>query len=281
MKKIIATLSVLSLMLSAGTVFAAPNLAPHNLNTPGTSRTLLLPEAADRSPVISLGQAVDPVSGAVVEGIAFIHYKDNFGNGNSNGRSNESRGGRGGSACYAFLANGAKWKNTEDYMFDATNGRGLNEATLHSFLSQSVETWDGEVAANVFGVEVAGTVDGADTSSPDGKNEILFGNVSSQGAIAITIVWGTFYGPPSQRQLVEWDMIFDDTDFDWSAEALGVAGKMDFHNIAAHEVGHAAGMGHPESSCVNETMYAYADNAEIKKRDLNSGDIAGIKALYK
>jgi hypothetical protein len=94
-------------------------------------------------------------------------------------------------------------------------------------------------------------------------------------------VWGIFRGPPSGRELVEWDMVFDDTDYDWSAEvAGGVAGKMDFHNIAVHEVGHAAGMGHSPDSCADETMYSYADFEEITKRDLNAGDIAGIVDLY-
>jgi predicted Zn-dependent protease len=56
---------------------------------------------------------------------------------------------------------------------------------------------------------------------------------------------------------------------------------MDFLSIAAHEVGHAAGMDHPENSCTEETMYAYAAYGETKKRDLNDGDVAGIRNLYK
>lgn len=277
-KKIISSSSILGLVLAASPVFAVPPRVPANLDTPGTSRHLLLPAAADHSPVISLGEAIDPATGETVHGIAFVHHKKGFGKGDN---SAKGKLGGGGNTCYAFLANGAKWKNTEDYLFDTTNGRGLDEATLRSLLSASVEAWDGEVATDVFGVEVAGAVDGADTSSPDGKNEVFFGNISSPGAIAVTIVWGVFYGPPSQRKLVEWDMIFDEVDYDWSAEAGGVAGTMDFHNIAAHEMGHAAGMGHPGSGCAEETMYAYADFAETKKRDLNTGDIAGIKALYK
>lgn len=274
--RIIALSSMIALILTASPVFAVPPLAQSELHTPGTSRDLLLPATAAHSPVISLGEAIDPVSGEVVEGIAFIHYKKGFGKGNGKGGP-----GGGSSSCYAFLANGAKWKDTENYLFDPTNGRGLDETTLRNLVSTSVETWDGEVAANVFGVDAAGVVDGADTSSPDGKNEVFFGSISSQGAIAVTIVWGVFYGPPSQRKLVEWDMVFDEIDFDWSAEVSGVAGKMDFHNIAAHEVGHAAGMGHPDNSCAEETMYAFAGFGEIMKRDLNAGDIAGIKALYK
>lgn len=51
-------------------------------------------------------------------------------------------------------------------------------------------------------------------------------------------------------------------------------------NIATHELGHAMGLGHPSDACTEETMFAYANYAETKKRDLNAGDMAGIKKLY-
>jgi hypothetical protein len=40
------------------------------------------------------------------------------------------------------------------------------------------------------------------------------------------------------------------------------------------------GLGHPSGSCTEETMYAYASLGEVKKRDLNSGDVSGINGLY-
>ena len=55
---------------------------------------------------------------------------------------------------------------------------------------------------------------------------------------------------------------------------------MDFENIATHEIGHSVGMGHPPDECIDETMYRFADYGETGKRDLNSGDIAGINDLY-
>lgn len=281
-RKIIALSSVLGVLLGAMPVFAMPSLVSVQLETPGVTKTLFLPGAADHSPVvISLGSAIDPASGSVVEGYAFIHYKKGYEHkGRPHGRGNGG-GGDTSDKCYAFLANGARWNSPEDYMFDPSNAEGLDPTILRSLLSTSVETWDAEVAAEVFGTEIAGVVDGMDTSSPDGKNEVMFGDVASDGAIAVTIVWGVFRGPPQSRGLVEWDMMFDEADFDWSAESIGVAGKMDFHNIAVHEVGHAAGMGHPGQSCTEETMYAFAGFTETKKRDLNTGDIAGIKELYK
>jgi len=55
---------------------------------------------------------------------------------------------------------------------------------------------------------------------------------------------------------------------------------MDFENIATHELGHAIGLGHPSSTCTEETMYAFASLGETKKRDLNAGDVQGIDGLY-
>jgi hypothetical protein len=55
---------------------------------------------------------------------------------------------------------------------------------------------------------------------------------------------------------------------------------MDYQNIATHEFGHAAGMGHPAGSCTEETMYGFAQSGETKKRTLAAGDIAGIQKQY-
>jgi hypothetical protein len=126
---------------------------------------------------------------------------------------------------------------------------------------------------------MAGVVDGVDSVAPDGKNEVMFGNVSGNGAIAVTTVWGVFGGPTWGRFLSEWDQMYDNVDFQWSTS--GESGKMDFENISNHEIGHAFGMGHPSDTCTEETMYRYASEGETKKRDLNTGDVQGIFNLYK
>ncbi|MBI2024621.1 MAG: matrixin family metalloprotease [Candidatus Harrisonbacteria bacterium] len=257
MNKIISLIVTVAVAISVAPAFAKPDV--------------------DHSVIVPLGEAFDRQTGKKVEGFKIIHYKRGY-----HHRPNHTGGpgGEAGSTCYAYLSKGANWKLTEDYLVDSSNTQGLASSSVHSLLSTALETWDSEVAADIFGVESIGVVDGADFIAPDGKNEFLFANVSDPGAIAVTIVWGIFSGPPFQRELVEWDMVFDDVDFSWSVDASGVAGKMDFLNIAVHEVGHAAGMGHPSDSCVEETMFRFASEGEIKKRDLNAGDIAGIKALY-
>jgi hypothetical protein len=133
--------------LVASPVFATP------------ARTVSFPAAASSAHVISLGTALDPASGEVVEGFAFLHPAKGFAH---KGAVHKGPGG-GGSQCYAFFASGARWKGTEDYLVNPANIAGLAETDVRALMAASLETWDTQVAFDVFGVEVAGIVDGADT----------------------------------------------------------------------------------------------------------------------
>lgn len=281
-KRFIAASVVFGLLAAAGPAWAVPGFGPYTLVP--TGQTLVLPQPASNSPaIVPLGTAVDPASGKVVEGYAFIHYRKGYSH-----KPNHSPGGGGGDTCFAYLAKGAKWKTAEAWVMNAANGEGLDPELLFTLQFAALAKWEdaadgtvGSGAVEIFGSGATTTATlTADTSAPDGQNEVYFGDVSSSGAIAVTIVWGIFSGPPSGRELVEWDQVYDEVDFNWSAEAAGVAGKMDFDNIATHEDGHSAGMGHPSDSCTEETMYRFAGFGETKKRDLNAGDIVGINGLY-
>lgn len=245
--------------------------------------------------VFSLGTAVH--NGKVVEGYAFYKYKkDNAkpdtscGNGvcepgeNINKCPQDCGGGEDPDpdtgSCYEFLAKGAKWKTVEPYMVDPTNTEGLDEAFVRDNLALDIDKW--EIAAqgtDILGDEIVGIVDGVDMIQPDDKNEVYFGDIAEPNVIGVTVVWGIFGGPPKWRELIEWDMIFDQADFDWSA--TGEADKMDFENIATHELGHSVGMGDIYTNeCSEMTMYGYASNGDTNKRTLEDGDINGVKALY-
>lgn len=283
MIKKIATLGVIAIFLFvlAGVSAAVPPLETATLDTPGIKKILLLPAAADNSNVISLGSKVDPGTGKVVEGLAIIHRKDNAVKA-GNAKPTQT-------TCYTYLSKGAKWKTVEPWLINPTNTRGLDGTTVFNLLAGGISKWedatDGTVG-NGGGVDVlgSGTTTSAtlvaDTSSPDNQNEVYFADISEPDVIAVTIVWGIFGGPISGRQLVEWDQVYDDVTFDWSAESAGVANKMDFDNIATHELGHSVGMGDLYNSCTEETMYGFSSTAETKKRDLNNGDITGVNALY-
>ena len=278
MKFLAGVISVLMVLSTIGFVLAQPNTTrvPATNEKSGVIVTIPVNAVEVADDVFSLGTATD-VDGREVQGFMIIDR----GQGTHKPNHPSNPGGNGGttSKCFAFLANGAKWKTIESWVVNPSNTEGLDETFVLNNLAASIQKWENAAGVNILG-DGSNTTDAlvADTSSPDNKNEVYFGNVDSPGAIAVTIVWGIFFGPPSQRELVEWDQVYDQVDFNWSA--TGEAGKMDFENINNHELGHSDGMGHPDDSCTEETMYRFAAAGETKKRDLNAGDIAGIQQLY-
>lgn len=265
---------VMALLISITTqpVFAAP----HGFSLP--AKAVQISEN-----VYDLGFAIH--EGRLVQGIAFMHPRSHTAKPDNPGGGKGGGGGGGGadtttSTCYALIAKGARWKVVEDFIVDSNNLMGMSDAFVTQQLDTAASAWNGQLGSPVFGARVAGLVDGADRDAPDGKNEVMFGEIADAGVIAVTITWGVFYGAPQSRELVEWDQIYDDVDFTWG-DADTNTSAMDLLNIAVHEVGHAAGLSHPDLTCTEETMYAYATEGETKKRDLNDGDIAGIRDLYK
>lgn len=222
--------------------------------------------------IYSLGVAYDKQSGKQVEGYAIVHRKE--------GAAKSNRAKTGATACYGFLAKDAKWKLLEPWIVNPTNTRELDQTFVFTNLADDIAKWESAASYNILGDGVmTGDVLVADTSAPDNQNEVYFADLSDSNTIAVTIIWGVFGGPTFNRKLVEWDMIFDDVTYNWSMS--GEAGKMDFENIATHELGHAVGMADLyNSSCANETMYGYAVFGETIKRSLNAGDILGINKLY-
>lgn len=269
-----------------GTVCALTLVGLFFAHTAQAGRPFSLPANAKQvaKNVYDLGTGMH--NGEQVRGFAFIYRQDRSAKPDGVGGGKKDKGDAGGgSTCYAFIGNGAKWKSAEDYIVDSTNLSGMSPNYVEATIATATGLWNSEVSGStIFGSQTAGGVDGADTATPlDDKNEIYFADISdpsidSNNTIAVTVTWGIFSGPPRNRRLVEWDQVYNEA-FTFGDASINT-GIMDFLGIAAHEVGHAAGMDHPESTCIDETMYAYASNGEVKKRDLNDGDKAGIKALY-
>jgi hypothetical protein len=269
-------LSVLSGIVLLGILLTADAwAAPHPFSLPEHAKEI-------SENVYDLGYAMH--NGRQVRGIAFLHPRDNAAKPDNPGGG---RGGGGGgdttttttSSCFTLIAKGARWKAIEDYMVDPANLMGMSDDFVNQQIDATVSVWNNQLSGPVFGSRLANAVDGADRDTPDGKNEVMFGVIENPGVIAVTITWGVFSGAPRFRELVEWDQVYDDRDFVWG-DADSNINVMDLLNIAVHEVGHAAGLSHPDLTCTDETMYAYATEGETKKRDLNDGDIAGIQELY-
>jgi len=216
-------------------------------------------------PVVSIAFAGKPDKGPL-EKIVFIHYKKGYGKPpGTPGKGSDKE-------YYTFLAKGVKWKSLS---IDVVTGPGIDI----SVITASTGEWDSHTTAGLFGAVTYKDDADWDSSSPDGDNELAFGNYSDPDVIAVCVVWGYFTGRPSTRSIEEFDIMFD-IDFPWG-DATGDPDVMDLQNIATHELGHGLGLGDlyiTEAS--EETMYGYSTEGETKKRDLNPGDIAGIQVLY-
>ena len=268
MKKYILALFSIGLLTFAFSILVKPSFGK------STQRLFRLPVNAKAiSPnLYHLGYAKD-VNGREVEGYAYIHRKES--------EIKPEKPGKGRQSCYGYIANGAKWREVEGWVVNPANTKGLNEGFIYSNLVSDIDKWNSAAGQTVVG-SGTGTTDTlfADTGSPDNKNEVYFADIEDSSAIGVTIVWGYFSGPPQTRELVEWDQVYDDSDYDWSLS--GEANKMDFENIATHEIGHTFGMGDVYSpDCAEVTEYGYADYGETNKRSLEQPDIDGVKALYK
>ena len=268
MKKIfsVAVITLLAFFVC----LTAQKASAKNINV--QDRKVTIQGATPDNPVVSLGKAFDKKSGKMVEGIAIIHYA----------KSAAKPGKPSRTACYGFIAKGAKWKGTpESWTVDSVNDGDLGGAFLKSNIEKDITKW--ETAAgniNILGEGSTGTVSSLPGDTLDDRNEVTFASIQNQGVIAVTTLWGYFGGPAAYRELVEWDQIYS-TNYKWSKNATDDPTSMDFENIATHELGHSVGMDDLyNSNCSTQTMYGYANFGETDKRSLEAGDIEGINLLY-
>lgn len=248
--------------------------APQQANFKAKEITVVsIPENAKKigDGVYDLGYKVH--DGQILQGTLYVFSDKEFAKPSGAGK------GGGGTTCYSYITSGAKWRSEESWGVSTINAP---VADVTGILQTAVGQW--ENADNPTN-SIMGPFDSfmiVDASSigvtMNDKNEVAFGDIVDEGVIAATWVWRTTSGPPSQRYIAEWDQLYDVVSFNWSTS--GDSNSMDFANIATHEIGHAVGMGHPDSTCTLETMYAYANNGEIIKRDLHDGDIIGVNRLY-
>jgi hypothetical protein len=184
------------------------------------------------------------------------------------------------SDCYGFISRGLRWKTTEPYEIDADNLDGVSQSVFVNAINSGVQAWDSQTSFDIFGSDSTSSDCEFNQDTVDDRNCIMFGLLDQPGVIAVANVWGYYTGPPKIREIVEFDIVFNEY-YTWGVVSNPYDTLMDVQNIGTHELGHAAGMDDLYTGeCSEETMYGYADYGETNKRDLNLGDITGIKELY-
>jgi Matrixin len=204
------------------------------------------------------------VDGVELEGYAFV-LRAKAHSAKGRGPTGGTKPGRG--SCYQLIGYPA-WTSAEPWYVNTSNAP---VSSMQSSMDAGIGAWESASGADIFGSGSPDNSAHANTTA-DGKNVVEFGNAGGGGIVAVTYVWGS-----RRTAIFEWDMIFGSN---WGWSNGGSSTTFDFLDVATHELGHAAGLDHPANACTEETMYAYVDFGETKKRDLNAGDIDGINALY-
>jgi hypothetical protein len=258
---------------------AAPN---ENANEKAHERaTFQIPDnAVEIAPgIFSLGTI--EVNGQILEGVMSYHHRNGH-NGGPSGGGDDPIVPTDSSSCYSYIFDKPiQWTAQESWVVNPDNNSGLPDNTVFDILVDGFSAWETAAGTEILGDgSITSDTLEADTQSTDGINEIYFADISEPGVIGVTITWGVVNGPPFARGLVEMDQVYDDVSFDWATN--GDATKMDFGNVATHEIGHGLGMGHTslDDLCKDQTMYPYTSNGVTSGQTLEDGDIAGIQNLY-
>ena len=179
----------------------------------------------------------------------------------------------GGKTSPGYALTGYKWKTLP--LTVRVNPGDQDASFIYAAISASFAAWDAETAAElVESCEVSSSVF-LDGPTVDRVNEVVFGSISDANIIAQCTYW--YYR--ATREIVDFEIVFN-TRYTWG-DATVTGTLMDVQNIATHELGHGFGLADLyDAKWAEQTMYGYGAVGEIKKRSIESGDIAGIEKLY-
>jgi hypothetical protein len=170
----------------------------------------------------------------------------------------------------AYVATGPTWSLPQVPYYVNPATLDLPATAVETSVRSGADTWSLQSGAGfrfVFAGQSLQT-----TNTNDGVNLVVFRNASSGSAIASTYWWS------SGSQILDADIVFWDGAFQFFAGTTGCSGGFYIEDIAAHEFGHALGLGHSASS--DATMYFSTSSCNTRNRTLDADDIAGVRALY-
>jgi hypothetical protein len=173
----------------------------------------------------------------------------------------------GDSSAYALM--GPRWPQPQTSYFVNAANLDLGSGAADAAVRDGADTWRGQAGA--FSFLYAGA-SSQNTTTNDGINVVMFRNASSGSAIATTYWWS------SGSRILDADIVFWDGAFKFFGGSSGCSGGFYIEDIAAHEFGHALGLGHSTTSTA--TMFPSASTCDRGLRALDADDISGVRALY-
>ncbi len=169
----------------------------------------------------------------------------------------------------AFSLNGPRWPEAQTPYYINSANLDLGASAVESAVRAGADAWLAQAGA--FRFDYSGP-SSQTTTTNDRINLVLFRNASSGSAIATTYWWS------SGSRIIDTDIIFWDGAMRFFAGSSGCSAGFYIEDIAAHEFGHALGLGH--SASADATMYPSAGSCETDLRSLDADDISGVRALY-
>ncbi len=203
-------------------------------------------------------RATAPVSEFVAE--TFVDYGIDTHAGNGPHPTTES-------SDFQLTQGGIRWFASGTAEYKITGGTSAQNTAVES----AVVTWDGFVTTRTFVRD-----DTTPSANPcGGVNTVQWASIDGSGGVLAT---ASVCRNVATKEIVGFVVTMDSAEL-WAID--GSSGNFDVENVASHEFGHVAGLGHdnpPKSGCL--TMYKFAGLGEIQKRTLGLGDKLGMDALY-